>query len=73
MKKDINWSVVFFFIVGFLFFILGISTEDTNDRIVDIFISGFYFIYAFSTVIESKIDETKKEIMDELKKLNKHE
>ena len=69
MKKDINWSVVFFFIVGFLFFVLGVTTEDTNDRIVDIFISGFYFIYGFSIAIESKIEQTKKEIMDELKKL----
>ena len=69
MKRGVNWYVVFLLIVGFLFFVLGISTEDTNDRIVDLFISGFYFIYGFSAVIESKIDETKKEIMDELKKL----
>lgn len=69
MKRNVNWPVVFFFIVGFLFFVLGITTEDTNDRIVDIFISGFYFIYGFSSAIESKIEQTKKEIMDELKKL----
>ena len=69
MKRNVNWPVVFFFIVGFLFFVLGVTTEDTNDRIVDIFISGFYFIYGFSSAIESKIEQTKKEIMDELKKL----
>ena len=69
MKRDVNWLVILFFIVGFLFFILGIFTEDTNDIIVNLFISGFYFINAFSSVIESKIDQTKKEIMDELKKL----
>ena len=73
MKRDVNWPVVFFFIVGFLFFVLGVTTEDTNDRIVDIFISGFYFIYGFSVAIEDKIEHAKKEIMDELKKLNKHE
>jgi hypothetical protein len=69
MKRDINWSVVFLFIVGFLFFILSFSAEDIHDKVVDLFISGFYFIYGFSSAIEDKIEQTKKEIMDELKKL----
>lgn len=69
MKRDVNWSVVFLFIVGLLFFILSVSAEDIQDKVVDLFISGFYFIFAFSSAIESKIEQTKKEIMDELKKL----
>lgn len=69
MKRDVNLTVVFLFIVGFLFFVLGVFAEDTHDRVVDLFISGFYFIYGYSSSIESKIEQTKKEIMDELKKL----
>jgi hypothetical protein len=69
MKSDVNWTVVFLFIVGFLFFILSFSAEHNLDKVMDLFISGFYFIYAFSSAIESKIEQTKKEIMDELKKL----
>lgn len=73
MKRNVNWFVVFLFIVGFLFFVLGVFDEDIRDKVVDLFISGFYIIYGFSTDIESKIEQTKKEIMGELKKLNKHE
>lgn len=73
MKRNVNLFVILFFIVGFLFFVLGIFDEDTHDRVVNLFISGFYFIYGFSSAIEDKIEQTKKEIMDELKKLNKHE
>lgn len=69
MKRDVNWTIVFLFIVGFLFFILSFSAEDIHDKVVDLFISGFYFIYGYSSAIESKIEQTKKEIMDELKKL----
>lgn len=69
MKRDIDWSVVFLFIVAFLFFILGVSDEDTHSTVIELFISGFYFIYGLSVVICDKIEQTKKEIMDELKKL----
>lgn len=54
MKSNVNWTVVFLFIVGFLFFILSVSAEDIHDKVVDLFISGFYFIFAFSSAIESK-------------------
>ena len=69
MKNDVNWSAVFLFIVGFLFFILGAFDEDTHSRVIELFISGFYFIYGISTTIYNEIEQTKKEIMDELKKL----
>lgn len=68
MKKDVNWCVVFLFIVGALFFILGAFDEDTHNRVIELFISGFYFIYGISTIIYNEIEQTKKEIMDELKK-----
>ena len=68
MKRDVNWSVVFLFIVGTLFFILGVSDEDAHGRVIELFISGFCFMYGFSVSIIEEINTLKKEIMDELKK-----
>ena len=69
MKRDIDWSVVFLFIVAFLFFILGVFDEDTHNTVIELFISGFYLIYGLSVIVCSEIKQTKEEIMDELKKL----
>ena len=73
MKQGVNWNVVLLFIGGFLFFIFSLFDEDTHSRVIDLFVSGYYFIYGFSSCIERKIEQAKKEIMDELKKSNKHE
>ena len=66
MKRDIDWSVVFLFIVAALFFVLGVSMD---GDVMLLFISGFYFMYGFSVSIIEEIKTLKKEIMDELKKL----